>query len=152
MKSILTKIIISMVAIGIALFVLHFLNQNHQAEEDGFVNVIIENESQEVVFDDMLAFLKGDTFFDVLDRTFTLTCASATYQPDATCSHTFGIPVQGKILLGVQSESFVIITDWTHTFLAFEIFEGTSFHFASQGVSQLPFKDGDIIKISVRIS
>ncbi|MFP4178052.1 MAG: hypothetical protein ACLFTZ_04730 [Acholeplasmataceae bacterium] len=151
MKRTVIKITISAVVLALSyLFITVFMVDN-QAETDGTIGVEIVDQDGTTVFTDDLDYRKGDTFFDVLDRRFDLTCASRTYQPDPTCSHTFNrITHQGHVILGIEGDDFDLMTDWRHTFLAIELFDGERYVFATESVSNLPYEDHAGVRISVR--
>ncbi len=104
------------------------------------------------MFDDDLIVKEGDSFFDVLDRKFAIICANALYQQDPTCSFSFALFDDAKVVLGIQADDFEIITDWNNTFLAFEYFDGKEYRITSYGPSHLDFSNREKIRIIVRSS
>jgi hypothetical protein len=151
MKKTAIKIIISFLALAIVFGAVQLLSKNHVAKEDGFILLIILDEDGNVLFDNEIPYYIDDTFFDIIDRKFSLTCANRYYQQDPTCSYDFVIMDQrNKVLLGIKGETFEIITDFNQTFIQIEVFKESTFVLATQGVNQLKFEDGSIIKLSVR--
>lgn len=151
MKTTVLKIVVSIIVVLTAAILVHFLSVSNQASSNGTVRISIVDESGVTVFDSDVIFKENDTFFDVLQREFELTCATSSYQADATCSYDFqSFAYEGKILLGIASNDFNVITDWSNSFLAFEIFNGTDFVLTTQGVSNIEYNDQDQIRISFR--
>ncbi|MDI6453347.1 hypothetical protein [Peloplasma aerotolerans] len=151
MKKLAIKAIVSIVSIAIVFVAIRLLSNNHEADDDGFVHLTIVDGSGITVFEDDIEFFEGETFFDILSRSFDLTCANASYQPDPECLYTFqGFGYQGKAILGISSDHFTIITDWYTSFLAFEQHNGETYYISTSGPSHLPFNDGDKIRISVQ--
>lgn len=151
MKKTAIKIIITVVVLALSyLFITVFMVDN-QAERDGEISLEILDSDDTLLYTGELDYEKGDTFFDVLDRHFDLTCATRTYQPDPTCSYAFhGIAYQGHVLLGVEGDDFLLMTDWRHTFLAIELFDGETYVFATEGISNVPYEDYVGVRITVR--
>lgn len=151
MKTTVLKIVISVIVVLTSAILVHFLSISNQASSDGILRIVILDENGETVFDDDVIFKENDTFFDVLNREFDLTCASSSYQPDSTCSNEFqSFSYAGKILLGIASDDFDLQTNWSQSFLALEIYNGTEYVLATQGVSNIEFHDRDQIRISFR--
>ncbi len=156
MKKTAIKILITVVVLVLSyLFITVFMVDN-QAERDGEIDLEILDSDDTLLYTGDLVYKKGDTFFDVLDRHFDLTCATRTYQPDPTCSYTFhgytfhGIAYQGHVLLGLEGDDFALMTDWRHTFLAIELFDGETYDFATEGISNVPYEDYVGVRITVR--
>ncbi|TVP85777.1 MAG: hypothetical protein EA375_03360 [Acholeplasmataceae bacterium] len=148
MKHILVKIIITLVVLAAAFLVFRLFFASFQADHDGVIQLVIVDDDGTVLFDDEVPFMTHDSLFDVLDRTFTLTCAGPQYQPDETCSHGFFIfQAESKVILGIQHTSFDLQSDWTGSFLLFEIHDGSDYQTSAYGVSHLPFTDGTMIRI-----
>ncbi|MBN2300407.1 MAG: hypothetical protein JXC31_04370 [Acholeplasmataceae bacterium] len=135
MKSIVAKIVVSIVLVLIAVGLVYSLSTNNQAVDSGSLRIIIVDEQDMTVFDDWISFEVGDTLFDALDKSFILNYETYSF---------------GKIVLGISNNEFNVQTNWTDDFLAFEQFDGTNYYLATQGVSNIEFKDGDQIRISVR--
>lgn len=151
MKTTVLKIVASIIVVLTAAILVHFLTTNNQALDDGSIRIIIVDEDGQTVFDDDVIFMKDDTFYDVLQREFDLTCASSTYQSDPTCSYIFqSFGYEGRILLGISNDDFSIQTDWADSFIAIEIYDGTDYYLATQGVSNIEFLENDQIRISFR--
>jgi hypothetical protein len=151
MKKTAIKIIISLLALAIVFGAVQLFSKDHAAKEDGYILLIILDEDGNVLFDDEIPYYIDDTFFDIINRKFSLTCANRYYQQDQTCNHDFVIMDQkNKVLLGITGETFDVITDFNQTFIQIEVFNEITFVLATQGVSQLKFEDGSIIRLSVR--
>ncbi|MDY0074409.1 MAG: hypothetical protein RBR75_00795 [Acholeplasmataceae bacterium] len=148
MKHLKLKIFISVIVVLIGLVLVRFLTMDNRAESDGIIYLYIEGENQVVVFEGELEFYQGDTFFDVLDRAFELTCANASYQPDTTCSYTFQVGYQSKVILGIKNDDFELMTDWTHTFLSIYLYNDGIKELSTLGASNIPYQDEDTFLIS----
>jgi hypothetical protein len=145
------KIILTIFAL-LSLFLARtiFFNE-HRANQEGTIYLEIIDDNQNVLFDDSISFFEGETLFDILNRTFQLTCANRLYQPDATCSYTFqNITYQGKVILAIEHEDFTISSNWRNNFLSFEVFDGSQYIPAVQGSSTLPFHDETRIRIVLK--
>lgn len=149
-KTIGLKIVLSVIVLAAVALFFHLTDFGHIAQKSGEVRVVIVDNTGETVFDDNLIIKEGDSFFDVLDRQFDIICANALYQPDQTCLTVFSALGDARVVLGISGEGFSVITDWNNTFLAFELFDGTSYQLASYGPSHLKFEDRDKVRITVR--
>jgi hypothetical protein len=151
MKKLAIKAFISIVSIAIVFVAIRLLSNNHEAVSDGFVHVTIVDGQGITVFEDDIEFFENETFYDVLNRSFDLTCANSSYQADPDCLYTFqGFGYQGKVLLGISNDDFAVLTDWYNSFLAFEQFDGETYYLSTAGPSHLQFANGDKIRISVK--
>lgn len=144
MKHLKLKIVLSVLVILIGLVVIRLISVDNKAEGDGSVFLTIENDHQEVVFTGELEFYEGDSFYDILNRNFDLTCATANYSVDEDCSYEFqGFEYQGKVILGIQGDDFDLMTDWKKTFLSFYHYNDQIRVLATSGPSNIPFQDQD---------
>jgi hypothetical protein len=151
MKQNLIKIIISFIAIITIGAIVYQLMRPHQAESEGVIYLLIQDEDNQIVYDGEIPFFEGDTFYDILAREFSLICATQTYQADDTCAYTFNtIIYQGKVILGISGNDFELLTDWSHTFLAFEVLVDNNYVLSTQGPSHQIYQDQDYFRISVR--
>jgi hypothetical protein len=151
MKNLITKILISVVLMIAVFFAIKYFTNENLSETNGSIHLLIENGDGLVMFDDDLSFYEGDSFYDVLDRNFDLTCANGSYQADESCTYEFqSFGFQGKIILGIKNENFEIISDWTNSFLSIEKYDGQTYRLSTLGVSNLEFKDQDQFKISLK--
>jgi hypothetical protein len=151
MKQIVMKLFLSIIMILGLIFTIRFIYQDNLATSDGSIHLIILDIDETVLFDGDLAFFEGDSFFDILNRNFLVTCANQNYQIDSGCEYTFNsFAYKGKVILGIKNEDFDIITDWYHSFLAIEVNKGNGYYLATEGVSNIKFNDQDLFKISVR--
>lgn len=129
-----TKIIASLFAILAFIGILHFASAPNPSAVDGYITFILVDEQQAEVINERIDFKEGETLYDVLQRHYKVVCADELYQPDDTCAYS---SLFGKAILEVET----IKTDWTNNFLSLYIND----EYASFGVSQLEFNDGDII-------
>ena len=91
------------------------------------------NGNEEVIFHEILPFQENESFFEILNDRFTLTCANQFYQPDDTCSFKFNVMGQeNHVILGIKSDDFEVITDWDNTFLNIEVYSNGTFVDANQ--------------------
>jgi hypothetical protein len=151
MKKTAIKIIISILALAIVFGAVKLLSNPHVAQEDGSIHIIILDEEGVILFDDDVSFYVDDTFFDVINRKFNLTCANRYYQQDQSCSYEFVVMDQkNRVLLGIQNETFEIMTDFNQTFIQIEVLNDSTFVLATQGVNQLKFEEGSTIRLSVK--
>ena len=150
MKSVVLKLSMTLVVFFAAFYGCILLSTNHSAQEQGHIRLVIVDENNETIFDDRLAYHEGDTFFDVLNRAFDLTCANGQYQEDPTCTYTFPmIPSNEKVILNIKGHTFEIKTNWQDTFLALEYYDGESYILFSQGITSLSYTDKAHIRIKV---
>jgi hypothetical protein len=159
-KLITAKTLMSIIALFVALSAIGMMVAQNRAKTDGDIHLIIENIEGQIVFEGDLSFYEGDSFYDILERHFTLTCANAQYQADSTCQYEFvlGPSLPGaqaqkdRVILGIQHDDFNIQTNWTQSFLAFLVYQESDYVLATQGPSNLAFEDQGKYKISARQS
>lgn len=150
MKPIVLKIILTLAVLLFGFLVIEFVFDRDLIHEAGEVELIIMNENQEVLFHDFLAYEENESFFDVLNERFTLTCANQFYQPDDTCSFKFNVMGQeNHVVLGIKSDDFEVITDWDNTFLNIEIYVDDTYVDANQGFDKILLDDVDKIRIVI---
>lgn len=151
MKNLVIKIIFSVVIIIAVFFAIRFFTNENLSLTEGSIQLTILDGEGEVVFDDELIFHEGDSFYDILERNFELTCANGSYQADETCTYEFqSFGFQGKVILGIENDEFSIISDWTNSFLAIEKYDGATYQLTTNGVSNLEFEDQDQFRISLK--
>jgi hypothetical protein len=152
MKPVFWKLIATVIVVSAGALYLVFFQSDNTSETSGTVWVEIADSDGTLVFEGDLPFEEGDTFFDVLERRFDMTCATADYKPDTSCDVItfFGIGYTGRVVLGIKDDTFDIMTDWQTSFLAFLVFDGNGYVLATNGVSQIPFSDNDRIRIEKR--
>lgn len=142
------KIIISIVVILVGALVIHLLTVENRSTDTGEIYLYIVDADEKVVFEGSLSYEKGDSFFDILNRHFDLTCATSNYQPDIQCSYSFSTPgASGKVILGIKGDDFELITNWTNNFLAFYIYDGDIKQLSTVGPSNIPFQNDDVFMI-----
>lgn len=150
MKSLIFKLAMTFIVLGAAFYGISALATDNDATEQGYVALIIVDQHDVILFDEDLVYYKGDTFFDVLNRHFELTCANGQYQEDLTCTYAFHmVQSSEKVILNIKGETFEINTNWSDTFIAFEYYEGDSYRLYSQGVMHLSFTDKEQVRIRV---
>lgn len=150
MKPIVIKIILTLAVLLFGFLVIEFVFDRDLIHEAGEVELIIMNENQEILFHDILAYEENESFFDVLNERFTLTCANQFYQPDDTCSFKFNVMGQeNHVVLGIKSDDFEVITDWDNTFLNIEIYVDDTYVDANQGFDMIALDDVDKIRIVI---
>lgn len=148
MKHLWLKIIITVGVIGIALIVGRLLWIDNRANDEGTIHIELIDDEGTIVFSETLNYQEGETFFDILNRHFDLTCANGSYAADPNCSYTFSsFAYQGKVILGITGDDFSLMSDWSHTFLAFYVKHEDQFVLSTFGPSQIPFNDGDEFRI-----
>lgn len=144
MSHVKVKIIISVMVILVALVTIRLLTVENVSTDEGSIYLYITDQNQDTVFEGELSYIEGDSFYDILDRHFDLTCATQTYQPDETCSYSFTTPgAKGKVILGITGEGFSVMTNWTDYFLAFYTYDDGEKRLTTVGPSNIPFQDGD---------
>lgn len=147
-KHLWIKLILTLAILGAAVIVGRLLWIENIATDEGEIHLEILDQEGIVVFDEMLTYHEGDTFFDVLNRHFDLTCANQSYAADETCSYTFSsFAFEGKVILGISGEGFTLSSDWLNTFLAFYVKHEDAYVLSTLGPSQIPFEDQDEFRI-----
>lgn len=140
MKKHLHKIFISILILMVGFGVIYLLTENYRATESGSIELIITDDQQNIVFEGFVDYQKNDTFFDILNRRFELTCANAFYQFDTSCQHAFYIGnAEQKVILGIKGDDFEIESDWRTTFIALYVYHEGRYVLAEQGFNQLKF-------------
>lgn len=149
MGHIKVKLIVSVIIILVAASVIRFLYVENRSTEAGTIYLYITDSQQDIVFEGELSYLEGDSFYDILNRHFDLTCATYDYQPDPTCSFSFTTPgAQGKVILGIKGDDFEVMTNWTNHYLAFYRYENDEKELSTVGPSNIPFENGESFMIS----
>lgn len=150
MKPIVIKLILTVAVLLFGFLIIEFVFDRDLIHEAGDIELIIMNEDQEVLFHEILSYEENESFFEILNERFTLTCANQFYQIDHTCSFTFNVMGQeNHVILGIKSESFEMMTDWDNTFLNIEIYDGETFIDANQGFDMIQLENIDKIRIIV---
>lgn len=153
MKQLYLKLLITAIVILIGFIVIRLLFVDNKAEENGSIYLYIQDENGVTVFEGEVAFETGDTFFDLLNREFDLTCATASYTEDPSCGYDFqSFAYQGKVILGIKGEDFDLMTNWNDTFLSFYHYNHQEKELATRGPSNIPYKDGDTFLISYELA
>ena len=148
------KLIVTLSVIILLFAGIYFYEQSQSLSGPGEFELVIANEKEEILHQETLAFDEGMSLYDVLRTHFALTCASNTYDPDPTCSASFrffadGSTIDGKIILGIEGETFEVMTDWDRTYLAIEVYQNGSYRLTTKGVNGYTLKDGERIRIIV---
>jgi hypothetical protein len=151
MKNLVIKMIVSLVLIIAVFFAIRLFATENLSLTAGTIQLTIVDDQGVIVFEDDLAFYKGDSFYDILNRQFDLTCANGSYQVDETCTYEFqSFGFQGKVLLGIKGDDFEVMSNWTNTFLSLEKYDGKAYKLTTVGVSNISFNDQDRFKISLK--
>jgi len=150
MKPIVLKIILTLAVLLFGFLIIEFVFDRDLIHEAGEVELIIMNENEEVVFHEILPYQENQSFFEILDDRFTLTCANQFYQPDDTCSFKFNVMGQeNHVVLGIKSDDFEVITDWDNTFLNIEVYSDGTFVDANQGFDMIELDTVDKIRVVI---
>lgn len=150
MKPIVLKIILTLAVLLFGFLIIEFVFDRDLIHEAGEVELIIMNENEEVLFNEILPYQENQSFFEILDDRFTLTCANQFYQPDDTCSFKFNVMGQeNHVVLGIKSDDFEVITDWDNTFLNLEVYSNGTFVDANQGFDMIALDTVDKIRVVI---
>ncbi len=150
MKPLYLKIFLTIAVLLLGYVIIEFVFNRDVIIYDGEVELTIIDESGITVFEQVVYYEKDQTFFDILNDKFDLTCANRSYQEDPTCSYEFKLFSQNHhVILGIKNESFEIMTDWQNTFLNIEIYDGTNYVDSTVGVDGISLNDIDKIRIIV---
>ena len=150
MKPIVVKIILTLAVLLFGFLIIEFVFDRDLIHEAGEVELIIMNENEEVLFHEILPYQENESFFEILDDRFTLTCANQFYQPDDTCSFKFNVMGQeNHVVLGIKSDDFEVITDWDNTFLNIEVYSDGTFVDANQGFDMIELDTVDKIRVVI---
>lgn len=134
MKKVLATIFILVFAFG-GFLILQNQEDDHQA---GQVKILV-HDGEEIVIEDTVSFSEGETLFDILDGSYDLLCANASYQPTEDCKEImFGSPV----ILGVEG----VLTNWTSSYFAIYINDD----YSTLGVGNIYLEDGDMVQLKVQ--
>jgi hypothetical protein len=148
MKPIVIKIILTLAVLLFGFLVIEFVFDRDLIHEAGEIELIIMNQNEDIVFQDILPYQENESFFDILNKRFTLTCANQFYQPDDTCSYKFNVMGQeNHVILGIKSDDFEMISDWDNTFLNIEIYIDETYIDANQGFDMVQLDELDKIRI-----
>jgi hypothetical protein len=149
MKKIILKIVLTIAALLLGYIVINVIMGDGKTDGDGSFELIILDDNQDVVYNEILNYEKDQTFFDVLNENFELTCANRLYEPDSTCSYKFTImQYKNHIILGIKSDEFDIMTDWDNTFIKIEIYNGNEYVRSTIGFDYVDIEDNKKIRIS----
>jgi hypothetical protein len=149
MKKIVIKIVLTLAALLLGYIVINVIMGDGKTDGDGSFELIILDSNQDVVYNEILNYEKDQTFFDVLNENFELTCANRLYEPDSTCSYKFTImQYKNHIILGIKSDEFDIMTDWDNTFIKIEIYDGNEYVRSTIGFDYVDIEENKKIRIS----
>ena len=119
-----------------------------KTEDDGTIELTIMDNDNIVVFNESLTYKEGQSFFDVLNENFELTCANRLYKEDPTCSYKFSVmQYKNHVILGIKSNSFEIVTDWDNTFLKIEFYDGNTYVKSNVGFDYVDLEENKKIRI-----
>lgn len=149
MKKIIIKIVLTLAALLLGYIVINVIMGDGKTDGDGSFELIILDDNQDVVYNEILNYEKDQTFFDVLNENFELTCANRLYEADSTCSYKFTImQYKNHIILGIKSDEFDIMTDWDNTFIKIEIYNGNEYVRSTIGFDYVDIEENKKIRIS----
>mgnify|MGYP006916092309 FL=1 len=130
-KSLIIKIVISLVILVAAILTVHFINKkikdNSKSKSDGVITVIVIDVNEIEVSHEDLSFSKDDTLWDILLDFYGDTLV---YEEN----ELYGIK-----LLGICN----INTDFVNSYLALYVNDG----YSNYGISSIPLEDGMVLKI-----
>ncbi len=150
MKPIVIKIILTFAVLLLGFIIIEFVFNRDVIHDAGFVELTIIDEHSDTLYQKVLYYEENQTFFELLNDNFELTCANQFYQQDSTCSFKFNIMGQQQhVILGVKSDKFEIMTDWDKTFLNIEIYDGNTYVDSSVGVDMIDLDEVHKIRILV---
>lgn len=150
MKPIYLKIILTIVVLLLGYLIIEFIFDRDLILSDGSIELVIVDEDGVIVYDEVIEYRENQTFFEILNENFELTCANRSYQADPTCSYEFKLFSQTHhVILGIKGESFTILTNWQDTFLNIEIYDGTNYVDSTIGVDGINLNDINKIRIIV---
>ncbi|MCK9235519.1 MAG: hypothetical protein WC225_01710 [Acholeplasmataceae bacterium] len=150
MKQNLSKIILTIVVLLFAFILFEFVFKPEPSFPDGEFELIIAGSDENIHYQNTLTYGKEDTLYSLLKTNFALTCANQFYQPDTTCQYQFNVLGQkNHIILAIQGENFILVSDWGTTFLKLEIDEGSGFYVATVGFDRVDLSVVERIRISL---
>ncbi len=149
MKKIILKIILTLAALLLAYLIINVIMGDGTTDGEGSFELIILDINDEIVFDDELTYSEGQSFFDVLNENFELTCANKFYEPDDSCSYKFSImQYKNHVILGIKSDVFDVMTDWDNTFLNIEIYIDDQYVKSTVGFDYVDIEENKKIRIT----
>lgn len=149
MKKIILKIVLTLVALLLGYIIINVIMGDGKTDDDGSFELIILDSNQDVVYNEVLNYVEGQTFFDVLNENFELTCANRFYKADDTCSYKFSVmQYKNHVILGIKSDDFEIMTDWENTFLKIEIYNNNNYVKSESGFDYVDIEENKKIRIS----
>ncbi|BCR36665.1 hypothetical protein [Mariniplasma anaerobium] len=149
MKKIILKIVLTISALLLGYIIINVIMGDGKTDGDGSFELIILDSNQDVVYNEVLYYEEGQTFFDVLNENFELTCANRLYEADDTCGYKFTImQYKNHVVLGIKSDVFEIMTDWDNTFLKIEIYDGNEYVRSTIGFDYVNIEENKKIRIS----
>ena len=150
MKKIYLKIILTVVVLILAYITVNAIMPDGVTDDAGEFELIIVDAANVIVYEDTLTYEKDQSFFDVLSKNFTLTCANIRYKEDPSCSYKFNImSFENHVILGIKSDTFEIMTDWKNTFLLIEVYENEVYTRSSVGFDYIDLETNEKIRLRV---
>ncbi|ERJ12886.1 DUF4430 domain-containing protein [Haloplasma contractile] len=144
-KSAILKIGLTLIAVVGIFFTIRLSYQPGVAEADGTITFVLKDETGEIVINDQIEFdtEKEDgtavTLFDIIDSNYNIVCRNAlSGAADPECGEK-SETISGKVILSVEQ----IETDFVTSYFA--IYKNGEY--ATKGISQLSFEDGDVIEL-----
>ena len=149
MKTIYLKIALTVIVLLLGYLFIKLVYDNNLTQTAGYIELFIVDQNEIEVYHDTIAYQENQTFFDVLNENFELTCANRNYEPDETCSYEFKTLLSYHVILGIKNEDFSILTDWSNTFIKIYVFDGTTYIESTVGVDGVNLNQIDSIKLVV---
>ncbi|MCD4827436.1 MAG: hypothetical protein K8Q99_06655 [Acholeplasmataceae bacterium] len=149
MKKTIIKIALTIAALLLAYLVINVIMGDGTTDDEGSFELVIVDVDNNIVFEDVLTYSEGQTFFDVLNENFELTCANKFYEADMSCSYKFSIlQYKNHVILGIKSDVFEIVTDWDNTFLNIEIYIDDTYVKSTVGFDYVDIEENKKIRIT----
>lgn len=149
MKKTIVKVVLTIAALLLAYLIINVITGDGTTDGDGSFELMILDINDDIVFDETLSYQQGQTFFDVLNENFELTCANRFYEADISCSYKFSImQYKNHVILGIKSDVFDVMTDWDNTFLNIEIYIDDKYVKSTVGFDYVDIEQNKKIRIT----
>lgn len=149
MKKLYIKIILTVVVLVLGYIAIEAIMTDGFTLGDGEFELVIVDQSDQIVYEETLTYKEGQSFFDVLKENFEITCANKYYKEDPTCSYTFNVmSVKSHVILGIKSDTFEIMTNWNHSFIKIEVFNGQTYAQTNVGFDHVDLESNKKIRLT----
>lgn len=128
------KLVLTIIVLSIGAFGFFWYGPSVTTEDGAEFTIIIVDEFDVIIYQETHVASEDDTLFEIMDETFSVSCANASYQP-STCDTT---PLFGTILLGIDD----LETDWSTDYIAIYIND----EYSNYGIDQISINDGDVFR------